>query len=618
MPNLLKRCDQILSRLPAWLRLTLWPETVVILTLVAATVYAAFGTAGFFDTYRDLFVATEIAQGVRFPLAGPPIYSTLHLGPIWFYLLAIPQKLFGISGSIAFIALMAALKYPLAMRLGWLIGGRAGAWALLGGVLAFGWSVFEPMWLNHANVVETACFALALSLHRHLTAPTLWRIAQVGVFAALCLHAHPTTLLFSTCAVLLAIWRLRSRAFSAMLSVLAAGSLPFSPYIIDQVLNGFSDMDALSGYIANTSASSAPLLMRVLDLVRASVFGGFESAGRMLLWQSDIYFYAAWLAVATGLLGALHALRDQRRIWLLLSICGLLLQCLFLALVRPETPFWMIWSSAPPIIAIFAISAWPTLLESWIKRTLRILVIASLLVFQLFCLISLGQLREEVRMPKVLAGGRGLMDVAERTKAVQIVVVGRHYFQHLNALGKLLCAPVSARGYLALITERTLFVGVQNACGNLGLAILGGPAKRPSRALMAKSALRPLGWHTSKPVAGLYEVVVTGVLTTGEGLIALAQHRQNQRLASSAGQVLTLQGSLPAGSALAIFQYMETVPPLEVQQISCNGVDQIPYFKEQNVQLFAPCSSEVDSRWRLQVRGTLEAIDAFGFAQPPQ
>jgi len=601
-----------LNAKPAPLMVIFWPELAVLVALLAASVYAAFGTAGFFDTYRDLFVATEIAQGVRFPLAGPPIYSTLHLGPIWFYLLAAPQKFFGISGTIAFIAVLAALKYPLAMRLGWLIGGRHGSWVLLGATLAFGWSVFEPMWLNHASVVETTSFALALSLRSHWQSPSLHRIFWVGVFAALCLHAHPTTLLLAVGSVLAAIWRIRAHVISATLTALVAGFLPFSPYFADQALSGFGDVAALSSYIAKASSSDTPVLWRALHLLLGSVFGGFESAGRMLLWQSECYFYAAWIVLGIGMLGALFSLKGPRRNWLILCVAGLTMQCLFLALIRPETPFWMIWSCAPPIIAFFSLAAWPSASEAKTKKAVRALVIATLLIFQLASLLALGQIREEVRTPMLAAGKRGLMDLAERTTAVQVVVVGRHYFQHVEALGHLLCEPIAARGHLALFMERTLFVGVQNACGSLGPAILGGTPTRPSRALMAKSALRPLGWHTTQPLAGLYEVAVTGVLTRGAGLTPVAQHRQNQRLVS-ATQAIQLHSVLPAGSALAIFQYMETVPALEVQKVLCNGIERKAFYNEQNVQLFASCSAAAESNWQVEVLGTLEAVDAFGF-----
>ncbi len=597
---------------PASSKMILWPEIVVLVALLAATVYAAFGTAGFFDTYRDLFVATEIAQGVRFPLAGPPIYSTLHLGPIWFYLLAVPQKFFGISGSIAFISVLVALKYPIAMRLGWLLGGRQGAWTLLGATLAFGWSVFEPMWLNHASVVETSTFALALSLRSHWQSPSLQRIFWVGVFAALCLHAHPTTLLLAVGSVLSAIWRIRVRGICATLTVLVAGLLPFSPYFIDQALSGFADVATLSSYVTKASANSTPVLWRVAHLIQGSVFGGFESAGRTLLWQSECYFYATWIVLGIGMLSALLSLNGPRRNWLILCVAGLAVQCYFLAVIRPETPFWMIWSCAPPIISFFSLAAWPSASETTTKKALRASAIATLLIFQLGSLLALGQMREEVRTPLLAVGQRGLMDVAERTTGAQVVVVGRHYFQHLEALGKLLCEPIAARGHLALFMERTLFVGVQNACGSLGPAILGGKPVRASRALMAKSALRPLGWHTKQPLAGLYEVAVTGVLTRGAGLIPLAQHRQNQRV-GSATQAINFHSVLPAGSALAIFQYMETVPALDVLKVLCDGIERQAFFKEQNVQLFAPCSAAAESTWQVEVQGTLEAVDVFGF-----
>src|SRR5262245_27325546 len=45
------------------------------------------------DLARDIYTALRVAQGEKFPLLGPILASTLHLGPIWYYLLALPLLL---------------------------------------------------------------------------------------------------------------------------------------------------------------------------------------------------------------------------------------------------------------------------------------------------------------------------------------------------------------------------------------------------------------------------------------------------------------------------------------------------------------------------------------------
>jgi len=72
------------------------------------------------DSGRDVANAWLIAKGANFPLWGPSIYGTWSLGPVWFYLLAIP--LWFDSQSLTPLALLigvlGAAKLPLAYFLG--------------------------------------------------------------------------------------------------------------------------------------------------------------------------------------------------------------------------------------------------------------------------------------------------------------------------------------------------------------------------------------------------------------------------------------------------------------------------------------------------------------------
>ena len=42
------------------------------------------------DLARDIGIALGIVDLERWPLSGPPLNGTLHLGPVWYYVLALP------------------------------------------------------------------------------------------------------------------------------------------------------------------------------------------------------------------------------------------------------------------------------------------------------------------------------------------------------------------------------------------------------------------------------------------------------------------------------------------------------------------------------------------------
>src|ERR1700681_2490029 len=95
------------------------------------------------DTTRDVYAAYEITRGRWLPLEGPVFGGAIHLGPMWYYLLAIP--LFVVHSWLAlvlFAAAMAGLKFWFAYLCGSQLVDRDFAliWA---SCLAFpGWATF--------------------------------------------------------------------------------------------------------------------------------------------------------------------------------------------------------------------------------------------------------------------------------------------------------------------------------------------------------------------------------------------------------------------------------------------------------------------------------------------
>jgi hypothetical protein len=85
-----------------------WVLAGILLLAAAVRFYRLDQTWFFLDHARDVEAATAIASGSALPLLGPRIGSTeAHLGPLYFYLLAIPFSLSGDPlAGVVFVALV--------------------------------------------------------------------------------------------------------------------------------------------------------------------------------------------------------------------------------------------------------------------------------------------------------------------------------------------------------------------------------------------------------------------------------------------------------------------------------------------------------------------------------
>ena len=63
-----------------------WEVVVLALIWVAASQFIPATV----DSVRYIYQANAIATGTAFPLTGPQLAHTVHLGPLWFYILAVP------------------------------------------------------------------------------------------------------------------------------------------------------------------------------------------------------------------------------------------------------------------------------------------------------------------------------------------------------------------------------------------------------------------------------------------------------------------------------------------------------------------------------------------------
>jgi len=593
----------------------------VLLLLSAGCVWASFGSAGFFDTFRDLSMAQEIASGRYFPAVGPPIYNTIHVGPLWYYLLALPTRVGGVEIAIVSMALLSSLKYWLAYWVGWKYAQRTGAITALAATLCFTWGIFESIWLNHASLVCTTLLLLCLACLPYLQSASadqtrsISRSFAVGLCAALCFHAHPTTILAGAAGSLLCL----SRPFSVAKTIALLGgfSLPFTSYIVSQFSAGFADFirfkDFASGIVA--SETETHFLSRSLKMLLSSVSYGGEAATRLYLWDHPIILPAVILVVL--LMASLLVFNiqdaskrgDTRPLKLcLVSIIALVIQCIFLVFVRPETPFWMSWSLFLPIFGLAVIALLPSTNRQ--VMTIRNSLIGIFFAWTMSVYFNIGMQRENIATVKLEPGEKGLMDIIERVRVIEWIKVGRVYLDQIDEQGKAMCGKSIIRGHLAYFTDQTLYVAPRQECSSIEQLVLGGKHLNGygEHAYLGYEAFSALAWATPE-VRGLWPVQVIQVFSKLEGLKPIERALGELRPPLS-GREIIFRAATSESAVLALFQYDGFSEPFVVVTVKCNNTVLNSTYSERFVKIYQPCNA-VDNIWEIKILGVEDRIDIF-------
>jgi hypothetical protein len=430
------------------------------------------------DTARDLHEAAGIVAGDHWPLRGPVINAMAHLGPVWFYLLAVPLALTGsIAATLLFAGLLGALKFPLAYALGRKLGGNALGLAFAMALALPGWNSIALLLVSHTNLVETMMLATMfplLALARG--GASRWWIAY-GLLQTLALHAHPATVI---CTLLLPIvcWRRRAR-WRADAGPVAAGLAvaigPFLPVVIAEWRDGWPMVAATAGFAEARAA--APWFDGVLDLFRGITLGGVNLVARDFA-SSDLEFALHVLFVFVLIVCAFGAgamLMERTAALRLLSALALAtLALLALALLRTETPYYMALVWLP-------FAAWPLALglaraleTPGISANLARVAIAAILLLHITASALLIRRAEQglITLPAAALGNVRLSDVEPQTTALLPA-------WRFDALGADICvAPrrTILHGELALLVDAALALSVRLQCADPSRVGIGGGA----------------------------------------------------------------------------------------------------------------------------------------------
>lgn len=526
------------------------------------------------DSVRDIYEAYTIASGSSFPLEGPKLANTFHLGPLWFYILAIPAGLFGsVSGIVFVVSLLSALKFWLAFSLG-----RQLHSAQLG--LSFALFLALPSWSStqfltwtHTSVLETSVILYLLSLHYSYMQPSTGRWLLTGLCFSLALHAHPTTAPF----IFLLPLALKSPEFQWRWVgwVILGIVIPFLPYGVNQLVNGFPDLSALQGYQSKEFSPGGPLTM--LRLLYSVVVTGpnlyYKTAlsANLAVYATTLHWTLMLVLSLFGLLRFRTADSDLKKL-ITLAIGMLILIIVSIVVIRSRTPWY--WAYTPSLILSFFYAVVASIAiksSSWPK--VRPLLSAIILTLFLAAIIGIGHrvYNNTIRSQKdVLFDVKSLEGPWSRT-GFEIPA-----FQS-DEHGRFLCQQGSTvlHGPYAAIIDEHAGLEAQLSCGQKRNILIGGvPRETGYRHItgVTTEMSEILGVQAEERIGNVHFYSPLAVSTAGTSIALPEWDETPLRKSFFGGEsdigTLTLSSAKP--SALLITKPVGYFMTLDVNKVTCN------------------------------------------------
>lgn len=346
------------------------PFPILLWILVAAALAAAHLTLAlngvfFSDSGRDIAVAHKIVLGETFPLIGPMVGGTVHLGPLYYYLIAFPLGLFGTATSVlCFLSLLSLIALPFAYGIGRLLfNSRVAALFVL---LYSGDFLFS---LSGVTVGNEALLPLAsLALLYAACAAFITRepgyLAWALVAAAAGLQIHPTIVCLLPFLLIAALLPMPAGRRKSLLVGLGLAALLSLPYLLYQASHGWEDLRHVLAYAGQqmpATAARSPMMSLPVLFWRDLFYSAFMAEGYSGMveprWMRDVGVGAAYAVSLLALVGmAVAAIQlfqpGQRRgpglafLWL---FCGWLV----IPHLRPQIA-WYYLHPVHPALSLFA------------------------------------------------------------------------------------------------------------------------------------------------------------------------------------------------------------------------------------------------------------------------
>lgn len=487
---------------------------LALVALIALLLLRIPYAASHMDLARDMFVAWRFLHGEAVPMEGPILAGTVHLGPVWYYLLALLQ-LVGRTwfGTIFLLGLLAAMQVPLAYLLGKELHSRRAGLLFAVGLVVPSWTTYEWMLPLHPILTPLLVLAFLLCCLRYWRGGRRRYFYGMALTFVLALHAHPSNLGCAWVGLFVLLRaphpRVTWRDFVLAGVVVLA---PLLPFFYADALRGFEDLRKSGAYLANPEATGS--LWNLPALFAAIVYGGTRYVFDPLSgWSARAAQLAALLVALGGLAGAaglVLALRAARtRRVTLAAIAATLGVLVTVAMIRALTPYYMT-SSSHVMVAGLAALGLSALGDARAARALRAMAVVAAVAA---CAVTTyANARFEIRGTWPFAWWP-MFDVRHAPDQTAPLLLTPAYA--MDESGRFLCAQKapSIHGTYGSQLIHNYAMDMRLSCGRADVHVGGSEPERThwlglSRAMFARSGARPqlrigpLGVVPARPLGG--------------------------------------------------------------------------------------------------------------------
>jgi hypothetical protein len=589
-------------------------------------VAAGLHSGGVADFWRDIYWATVIAHGERFPLSGPPINNFFELGPWWFYLLALPLGLFSrIAAAAVFVQLLASAKYFLAWRLGLRLVDARFAVAFAVSMAIAGWSTAAFWFPSHPALIETTLFLLAFAAWRCRIRLSLGNAILYGLASAACVHAHPTTASYVAIGGLMLLYRYRSWRAVGLMSVAAL-------IVVLSLLPPWFDTSTAVPNINVTLATyvsrdiGVDWLRRIPALLNALLFGG-AGLGFLIMtkWSAATATLAWWIYCACLALVAAGVLffRPQRaslRLGFAIALALVVGQVMFLALLRPFTSIWMVPSCLPPLAFAIA-TGW----YGWFVAASRAQRVAGIGAFVLYAGLVVAPFGLFLRDLRTIREGNAntLFNISDATTRYTTANIAFSNVREIDAIAAALCEPATLHGRLGALMEGTSASAIRNACGAWPDLRFSGE-QTPGRHLagLTTAAAAAIGIRPDRSVRGMafYSQLEPIAPKLGTGLAGLRRMEVARRPPDESPAAPTsIDFDTGARDVVVLTNRYPLFAALTIRHAVANGAPATALYGDGKMFAYrcASCADSSRAHWHIDLNGVAANLDIVALLAAP-